>query len=114
MLVQIVVVVIDYVCDVREQGCSFDDEVVFVFGVLIGVQYVCGFGWYWGDVIWDGDLDSVVVGVFSFDELLFNNFIGWVSQIVESGGGVLFMFSYNMILVNQVLLFEWGSVIGFY
>ncbi len=48
------------------------------------------------------------------DESLFNNPIGWVSQIAESGGGVPFMLSYNMILANQVPLFERGSATGLY
>ena len=77
-------------------------------------DYVRGLGWHWGDVIWDGDPDSAAVGVLSPDESLFNNPIGWVSQIAESGGGVPFMLSYNMILANQVPLFERGSATGLY
>ncbi|VFS84877.1 Uncharacterised protein [Pseudomonas aeruginosa] len=103
---QIVAAVTDYVRDAREQGRSLDDEAVFALGALIGAQYVRGLGWHWGDVTWDGDPDSAAVGVLSPDESLFNNPIGWVSQIAESDGGVPFMLSYNMILANQVPLFE--------
>ena len=103
---QIVAAVTDYVRDARAQGRSLDDEAVFALGALIGAQYVRGLGWHWGDVTWDGDPDSAAVGVLSPDESLFNNPIGWVSQIAESGGGVPFMLSYNMILANQVPLFE--------
>lgn len=81
---------------------------------MIGAQYVRGLGWHWGDVTWDGDPDSAAVGVLSPDESLFNNPIGWVSQIAESDGGVPFMLSYNMILANQVPLFERGSATGLY
>ncbi|VFT09812.1 Uncharacterised protein [Pseudomonas aeruginosa] len=80
---QIVAAITDYVRDAREQGRSLDDEAVFALGALIGAQYVRGLGWHWGDVIWDGDPDSAAVGVLSPDESLFNNPIGWVSQIAE-------------------------------
>lgn len=111
---QIVAAVTDYVRDARAQGRSLDDEAVFALGALIGAQYVRGLGWHWGDVTWDGDPDSAAVGVLSPDESLFNNPIGWVSQIAESDGGVPFMLSYNMILANQVPLFERGSATGLY
>ncbi|OES59117.1 hypothetical protein A7R81_17665, partial [Pseudomonas aeruginosa] len=106
---QIVAAVTDYVRDAREQGRSLDDAAIFALGALLGAQYVRGLGWHWGDVTWDGDPDSAAVGVLSPDGSLFNNPIGWVSQIVEGDGGVPFMLSYNMILANQVPLFEPGS-----
>lgn len=110
---QIVAAVTDYVRDAREQGAASTTR-RFALGALIGAQYVRGLGWHWGDVTWDGDPDSAAVGVLSPDESLFNNPIGWVSQIAESGGGVPFMLSYNMILANQVPLFERGSATGLY
>lgn len=98
----------------RGAGAQPRRQAVFALGALIGAQYVRGLGWHWGDVTWDGDPDSAAVGVLSPDESLFNNPIGWVSQIAESGGGVPFMLSYNMILANQVPLFERGSATGLY
>ncbi|MFK4136575.1 hypothetical protein VPH49_20655 [Pseudomonas luteola] len=109
---QVVATITEFIRDAKETGLSLDDDMIFALGALLGNQYVRGLGWHWGDVTWD--LDTAAIGVLSPDNSCFNNPIGWVTQTLESSGGVPFMLSYNMIKANSIPVFEPDSATGLY
>lgn len=110
----VVAAITDFIRVCKETQKKLTEEQLYAIGALLGCQYVKGLQWHWGCVVWDFDEENGAIGVLNADNSLFNNPIGWVSEIMNSDGGVPFMLSYNMIVANKVPVFEMNSATPLY
>jgi hypothetical protein len=110
----IVAALTERVRDARATETAFDDDWIVPFGTLLGEQYVRGFGWHWGEVVWDGDEANASVCVLSPDNALSIQPIWWLDHVITEHRSVNFLLNYNMVEAGNVPPAAPNEAVGFY
>ena len=84
----------------KGRGPAFpeDDPPEFLLGCLWGEQLVKALGWQWANVVFDGDEESHVVGVFNLDRSLAIYPFYFIHGCLEDDVPVTIALSFNMLV----------------